>query len=124
MKQSIWVNKSNIYKFIILREYKCGHYYWQQFLTTAGGIQYIGTVGNKRRLSRVSCSTWKPVLLEDYVKVTETEATRMSNLNGGKRSCKYYNTCRNMENCRYCASYTKKTKAEVESNGRNKTENA
>lgn len=69
MIQTVWRNKRNPKKHIVLKRYACGHYYWAQYIENIynpDGKQWIGGLWNRCRFSRVTCPTWRPVLLEDY----------------------------------------------------------
>lgn len=68
MVQTVWRNKRNKNKLIILKRYDCGHYYWAQYIATPWGRQWMGVVHNRCRFSRIRCATWREVLLEDYDK--------------------------------------------------------
>lgn len=37
---------------------------------------------------------------------------------GGKKTCKYYNVCGNVENCKNCKGYQKKNKEEKRNEGK------
>lgn len=70
MRTYIYQNKQNGNKYIILKRYDCGHYYWQQYMqweTPRGTvINWNGNTRNRRHLRRVRRAWWEQVLLADY----------------------------------------------------------
>lgn len=65
---SIYQNKYNPNKFIELKRYPDGHYYWRQYMhwvNGATGDDIINYTGGKR-FSRVTTQTFIPVLSDDY----------------------------------------------------------
>ena len=65
---SIYQNKHNPHKFIELRHYPDGHYYWRQYMhwvNGATGDEVINYTGGKR-FSRVTVATFVPILSDDY----------------------------------------------------------
>lgn len=66
MKITVWRNKRNSNKIIVLKKYRCSHFYWAQYIQTATGKNWMGCIRNRRRFSRITCPTWRPVLEDDY----------------------------------------------------------
>lgn len=69
-KKYMWLyqNKYNPNKFIELKLYHDGHYYWHQYLVwenTTTHARIVNHVGGNT-FHRVSVHTWKPVLTQDY----------------------------------------------------------
>lgn len=58
---TLYQNKRNPHKFIELIRYSDGHYYWRQYISRAGVVNYT-----TKRYARVTKSTFLPVLTEDY----------------------------------------------------------
>ena len=77
MQISVWQNKENRCKFIILKKYECNHYTWAQIMRTIPELPIGKPVNcvfvNRRRFQRVSCAVWREVLEKDYDKIHTIE---------------------------------------------------
>ena len=65
---SLYQNKKNPNKFIELKRYPDGHYYWLEYMhwvNSATGDEITNYIGGKR-FARVTTSTFIPVLSDDY----------------------------------------------------------
>ena len=73
MEITVWQNKENRCKFIILKKYECNHYSWAQIMRTIPELPIGKPVNcvfvNRRRFQRVSCAVWRDVLEKDYEKI-------------------------------------------------------